>query len=868
MPLDAWVAVIVVMLAAPVRCVDVGGAGHATGALAMAAAHLGAHWRTRAAGEAAAADELGSLLGRVRTRLAPEEAMEASEQLARGLGEPVDDRVLADGSPAGWTSTSGGPGSPGEPPGILLPRWGAAGAAGCLDAPWRRALAARTSGLLAGLPAGTPTDQAWEAHSREVARPVRIGVASRSRTVGQAALAGALACPVTGLGLPASLGQLLAAPVTHAYTGPSRQTNHRDGPPPAGGGDHPGGPSAAAETALHMTRGSSVFVPGAVPVAMGQRPLGQEPSMLQRRRQGLLGAILHASRPGGGVDWELAGTRLVQITAGPPVVALRAAWAIASGAQWALRAAADASGAWEQLLALVEPSIVPDHIPLPGSERRPLGGQAQGSTLGMLEARLERGAAARAGLALAATRALAELPAAERAAAVFERVVRRPVRWAWRVSGAAWVWAQGWTVGDALRELVVPPRDMLYRRPEAVALRTAAAWLQRRVTMHRSAAEHAAAMAVVVSGGPVPHTLAALAAAGARSMQQTTVAPTPTNTTTMTNGGPPERSDTQAVPSWIQLAQSLPERAMQLLRPKRDRQRSGSNQDGPALARAAAEALRLVNATAAATAIDCGSAHAPCPAGASRQSLAAAALPMPPGKLGSTLMDLASVSEQLQAADALWATADPSRSGAGASAARVDWDGRLLRSTSSQVPGRAGLCVSGEKGECVAAPLGTQPTDAGVWWWWTGGLPQALAPCPLAAQLRVPGGLEAREVGAGGSEGASTTASSEATRWRLAAGVARLAVVDTGSADAVIVAALRRWGEGGVAEFGPVGAGWVPGECLRAAGQDAGALEGWTAVVAFGCGGETAVSVRKAVVSAGVCVLRMRGETPVACEVA
>ena len=802
--------------------------------------------------------------------------MEASEQLARGLGEPVDDRVLADGSPAGWTSTSGGPDGPGEPPGVLLPRWGAAGAAGCLDAPWRRALSVHPapSGLVAGWPAGAPIDQAWAAHSRGVARPVRLGISSRSRTVGQAALAGALACPVTGLGAPASLGQLLAAPVAHAYTGQPGEARSQPGPPPASGSARPGGPSAAAEAALHMSRGSSVFVPGAVPVAMGQRPRGQEPSMLQRRRQGLLGAILHSRRPGGGVDWALAGTRLVQIAAGPPVVALRVAWALAGGAQWALRAAADASGVWAQLLAIFEPGIAPDLVPLPDSEMRPLGGHAPDSALGLLEARLARGAAARAGLALAASRAMAELPAAEQAAQVLERVVRRPARWAWRVSGAAWVWAQGWSVGDALWQLVVPPRDALYRRPEAVALRTAAAWIQRRVAMHRAAAEHAAALAAIVSGGPVPQDLASLTAAGARGMQLAPEAPALAGESPPANGRH-ERAEGEAPspPSWLQLVRSLLERAMQLLRPKRGQQRARPEKDGPALALAAEEAFRLVSATAAATALACGRSLSPCPGSASRQALAAAALPVPPGKLGATLMDLASVSERLQAADALWAAADPSRSvPQRAASARVDWDGRPLRAASSELPGRAGLCVSGGSGECAAAPLRALPAARGVWWWWTGGLAEALAPSQLAGPLRAPGGFEVREVGPVDAQGAPPTAGNRsATLWRLAAGVSRLAAVGAGpegagsESTAVVVAALRRWGEGGVAEFDPASAGWVPAECLSAAGQGGGAFGGWTAQVALGCSDVPALSVRSVAVSAGVCVLRMRGETPVAC---
>lgn len=603
--------------------------------------------------------------------------------------------------------------------------------------------------------------------------------------------------------------------------------------------------------------------------------------MLQRRRQGLLGAILHADRPGGGVDWHLARTRLVQVLAGPPVVAFRVAWTILGGAHWALRAAADASGAWERLLALAEPGLVASrHVPLPASERRPLGGQDPASMLGGLEARLVRGAAARAGLALAASRAFAELPGAEQATGAVERLGRRPLRWAWRESGAAWVWAQGWSVGDALWELVSPPRDPLYRRPEAVALRTVATWLQRRVATHQAAAEHAAAMAVVVSGGPVPHSMAALASAGALGLQEAALAPSAANATPTAPGG--EQPSGPVAASWLEQLQTLANRATRTLRPRQSSQwGGGAAQDGPALARASHEALRLVDATAAASALACASSPSGCPEGLSRQSLAAAALPVPPGRLGATLMDLSSVSVQLQAADALWAASDPSRAASQGSAVRVDWDGRLLRSSSSEVPGRAGLCVSGDHGECVPAPLGSKPSTAGVWWWWTGGLPEALAPLAMAEPLQVAGALQVKVVGPDGAESGASLEGGGGTRWRLARGVGRLAVAGATSTDVVIVAALRRWGEGGVAEFEPVGAGWVPSECLTAAAAAAAAaaaqpseavgsaVRSWSAEVALGCGqGAPAVTVRKASVREGECVLRMRGESPLVCAAA
>ena len=180
--------------------------------------------------------------------------------------------------------------------------------------------------------------------------------------------------------------------------------------------------------------------------------------------------------------------------------------------------------------------------------------------------------------------------------------------------------------------------------------------------------------------------------------------------------------------------------------------------------------------------------------------------------------------------------------------------------------------MSGGSGECAAAPLRALPAARGVWWWWTGGLAEALAPSQLAGPLRAPGGFEVREVGPVDAQGAPPTAGNRsATLWRLAAGVSRLAAVGAGpegagsEGTAVVVAALRRWGEGGVAEFDPASAGWVPAECLSAAGQGDGAFGGWTAQVALGCSDVPALSVRSVVVSAGVCVLRMRGETPVAC---
>jgi len=772
-------------------------------ALAMAASVLMSHWQARADGERAAAAQLLKLAGRVNARLAIEEAMEASERLARGGGDLVDRRVRWDGRASDWVRPSGPEGgTAAEAPGFVAPGLDEAGVAGCLDAPWRRRL---------------PQHGAVWRHASEMPPPVRVGIDSRAARVGAAALAGAMECRIAGLGVGASLGEFLAAPSSHVYTGQRS--------------DGPSLPEAAAarptddtlERMLSMSRGSSVFEPGRAPVASGQRPAGEERSMRQRRRSGLLGDILHA-RGGEGVDWELARTRAAQLVLGPPVVALRVAATAAWWAGTAAVAAADVSGASGAAVAAISTAAGWDDaddddlvaVAAAAATDRGEGGPGSGA-LAAIEARRAEGEAERRALASSAWVSWSEhrgggglVDAAEAAADAWERWAARPARQAWRSSGAAWAWSAAWGLGDDAWALVSPLRDARYSRPEATALRQASLWLAARTGRHAEAAEDAAVLAAVAAGGRVPPQHASLVLAGASRR-------TPCGLTG--NATVAEDEDEEEEARAGREGPGVLDRLVALLRPG-----SWTTDEARDAARTAGEARRALERTA----VWCRTAGGDRPSPGVTVALAAA---LPPGSLATVLMGRQRPSDKLDAADRAW------RAAGGAAAAPplrfVGWDGRG-----------------------AASPDLLVRLKEGAGWWWGGGA--------LAALERPAHAEPAQAVDITAAGGVGATAGSAPPRWSVGRALLSVSAGVPGGRGGDIVAELA-WRRGDRAWYAPTGPAtpWLLRGC-RGAGP------GWAVEAELACGVDGSAAVVTQATGAspdefGVCVVPLRVVTPLAC---
>jgi hypothetical protein len=645
-------------------------------ALEAASSVIVAHWHSRARGEAAAAQALRHVRAAIERRLLLEEGMEASEQLARGVGVLTDRRVRWDGKPSARTrsvpsnrppadvvvlATSGSDdGDAGDAIGLVVPAWGRAGVAGCLDRPWRRELATMVAGgegirsaslqrqaeqaledLVSGVPVGASVLQQALKH---LPPSTAMKLSARPEVVALAASSGVLSCPLVGLDGPASLVDLLESDPAHAFSVQVAKLKER-------------APQSQGKEAQRKATAASMALGGMVdirsersPVAFGQRPPGEEPSEFELRREGILGTILHG--PNGTIDWALAGERAVQGLLGVPLLPVRAAWEVS---WWVLGTAIptvmDVSGLWQCFVTSPE-------TPWDLAARAALGASARHRL--WLELREHWLEAVGYEVDDWLSRDLPQL---------VERHVSRPVRFVWQWSGLSWVWSKGWELGDIVWRLIDRPQDLRYTRPEAVILRTATTWLDSRIAAHDSAASQATALSLLFSGAPIT--------------------PTPSSIRALQSLVASDHDDQCITPEGI--PEDVFERFQSLLFGPKDLPVNAS-------VTRAMVCSQLGHRTAA------QHRHL------SRTLLGLVAVGVPPGHAAATLGGAGTLGSNMRLASEHWRGISTNDSLPWGTV--MDWDGRGL--SSSVMPGLAGQFWDGESSHS--------------WWWWSLGVTRAVSP--------------------------------------------------------------------------------------------------------------------------------------------